>query len=146
MLPPWFPNETFKPIFISFNEIIINLWHQEWTDSNMRWNISEYNNVKDIRVPPNNLWKPDILMYNRYRGITQYLLPSEAILVSRDLFSFGFWVSLVLHQSVRERCKPDTTRHQHINLAYLSSSWIITSIQRITYLTPNITPDSNYRH
>ena len=36
----------------------------------MRWNISEYNNVKDIRVPPNNLWKPDILMYNRYRYIS----------------------------------------------------------------------------
>ena len=39
---------------------------QEWTDSNMRWNVSEYNNVKDIRVPPATLWKPDILMYNRY--------------------------------------------------------------------------------
>ena len=38
---------------------------QEWTDSNMRWNTTEYNNVKDIRVPPNSLWKPDILMYNR---------------------------------------------------------------------------------
>ena len=39
---------------------------QEWTDSNMRWNTTEYNNVKDIRVPPANLWKPDILMYNRF--------------------------------------------------------------------------------
>ena len=39
---------------------------QEWTDSNMRWNVSEYNGVKDIRVPPSNLWKPDILMYNRW--------------------------------------------------------------------------------
>ena len=38
---------------------------QEWTDSNMRWNTTEYNNVKDIRVPPARLWKPDILMYNR---------------------------------------------------------------------------------
>ena len=38
---------------------------QEWTDANMRWNESEYNNVKDIRVPPGQLWKPDILMYNR---------------------------------------------------------------------------------
>jgi nicotinic acetylcholine receptor alpha-7 len=32
----------------------------------MRWNKSEYGNVKDIRVPPGQLWKPDILMYNRY--------------------------------------------------------------------------------
>ena len=38
---------------------------QEWTDANMKWNESEYNNVKDIRIPPSQLWKPDILMYNR---------------------------------------------------------------------------------
>ena len=32
----------------------------------MKWNTSEYNNVQDIRVPPGQLWKPDILMYNRF--------------------------------------------------------------------------------
>ena len=44
---------------------------QEWTDSNMRWDEAEYGGVKDIRVPPSSLWKPDILMYNR-----SSLLPS----------------------------------------------------------------------
>ena len=39
--------------------------HQEWTDSNLKWNSSEYGNVEDIRMPPSALWKPDILMYNR---------------------------------------------------------------------------------
>ena len=64
---------------------------------------------------------------------TRVFLPSaKAILVSRDLFSFGFWVSRVLHhQSARARSKPDT-RHQHINLPYLASCWIITSIHRIS--------------
>ena len=38
---------------------------QEWTDANMRWNTSEYSDIKDIRIPPAQLWKPDILMYNR---------------------------------------------------------------------------------
>ena len=38
---------------------------QEWTDVNMRWNESEYGSIKDIRMPPSGLWKPDILMYNR---------------------------------------------------------------------------------
>ena len=32
----------------------------------MKWNESEYGDVKDIRMPPSSLWKPDILMYNRY--------------------------------------------------------------------------------
>ena len=46
---------------VLFNAIVA----QEWTDSNMRWDEAEYGGVKDIRVPPSSLWKPDILMYNR---------------------------------------------------------------------------------
>ncbi|KZC08454.1 Neuronal acetylcholine receptor subunit alpha-7 [Dufourea novaeangliae] len=37
---------------------------QEWTDYNLQWNESEYGGVKDLRITPNKLWKPDILMYN----------------------------------------------------------------------------------
>ncbi|KAF0770456.1 acetylcholine receptor subunit alpha-type acr-16-like isoform X4 [Aphis craccivora] len=40
------------------------LLNNEWVDYNMRWNISEYGGVKDLRLNPNRLWKPDILMYN----------------------------------------------------------------------------------
>lgn len=38
---------------------------QEWNDYNLRWNDSEYGGVKDLRITPNKLWKPDVLMYNR---------------------------------------------------------------------------------
>lgn len=33
---------------------------------NLRWNTSDYGGVKDLRIPPHRLWKPDVLMYNRY--------------------------------------------------------------------------------
>ncbi|XP_025197412.1 acetylcholine receptor subunit alpha-type acr-16-like isoform X3 [Melanaphis sacchari] len=48
------------------NQIVItNAWlNMEWVDYNMRWNISDYGGVKDLRLNPNRLWKPDILMYN----------------------------------------------------------------------------------
>jgi hypothetical protein len=39
---------------------------QEWNDVNLRWNSSEYGGVKDLRIPPHRIWKPDVLMYNRY--------------------------------------------------------------------------------
>ena len=39
---------------------------QEWTDVNLKWNKSEYGDVEDIRIPPHKLWKPDVLMYNRW--------------------------------------------------------------------------------
>lgn len=38
---------------------------QEWNDYNLRWNESEYGGVKDLRITPNKIWRPDILMYNR---------------------------------------------------------------------------------
>lgn len=33
---------------------------------NLRWNSTEYGGVKDLRIPPHRIWKPDVLMYNRY--------------------------------------------------------------------------------
>ena len=39
---------------------------QEWTDINLIWNKSEYGDVADIRIPPKYIWKPDLLMYNRW--------------------------------------------------------------------------------
>ncbi|KOC61086.1 Neuronal acetylcholine receptor subunit alpha-7, partial [Habropoda laboriosa] len=36
----------------------------EWNDVNMRWNTSDYGGVRDLRIPPHRLWKPDVLMYN----------------------------------------------------------------------------------
>ncbi|XP_012250021.1 neuronal acetylcholine receptor subunit alpha-7-like isoform X1 [Bombus vosnesenskii] len=45
--------------------LITNLWLKlEWNDVNMRWNTSDYGGVRDLRIPPHRLWKPDVLMYN----------------------------------------------------------------------------------
>ncbi|XP_063700655.1 neuronal acetylcholine receptor subunit alpha-7-like isoform X2 [Culicoides brevitarsis] len=45
--------------------LITNIWLSlEWNDYNLQWNKSEYPGVKDLRITPNKLWKPDVLMYN----------------------------------------------------------------------------------
>ncbi|CAG4964854.1 unnamed protein product [Colias eurytheme] len=45
--------------------LITNIWLKlEWNDMNLRWNTSDFGGVKDLRVPPHRLWKPDVLMYN----------------------------------------------------------------------------------
>ncbi|XP_076277061.1 nicotinic acetylcholine receptor alpha6 isoform X4 [Lasioglossum baleicum] len=48
------------------NQILTtNAWLKlEWKDYNLQWNQSDYGGVKDLRITPNKLWKPDILMYN----------------------------------------------------------------------------------
>ncbi|XP_057342180.1 acetylcholine receptor subunit alpha-type acr-16-like isoform X2 [Microplitis mediator] len=48
------------------NQILTtNAWLKlEWTDYNLQWNETDYGGVKDLRITPNKLWKPDVLMYN----------------------------------------------------------------------------------
>ncbi|XP_046437588.1 neuronal acetylcholine receptor subunit alpha-7-like isoform X2 [Daphnia pulex] len=45
--------------------LITNMWlKMDWNDYNLRWNSSEFGGVKDLRIPPTRIWKPDVLMYN----------------------------------------------------------------------------------
>ncbi|XP_065094187.1 neuronal acetylcholine receptor subunit alpha-7-like [Ochlerotatus camptorhynchus] len=45
--------------------LITNIWLSlEWNDYNLRWNDSDFGGVRDLRITPNKLWKPDVLMYN----------------------------------------------------------------------------------
>nr|XP_018900425.1 PREDICTED: neuronal acetylcholine receptor subunit alpha-7 [Bemisia tabaci] len=48
------------------NQILTtNAWlNLEWVDYSLGWNSSDYGGVKDLRITPNRVWKPDILMYN----------------------------------------------------------------------------------
>ncbi|XP_046403896.1 neuronal acetylcholine receptor subunit alpha-7 isoform X6 [Ischnura elegans] len=48
------------------NQILTtNAWlNLEWNDYNLRWNDSEYGGVRDLRITPNKIWRPDVLMYN----------------------------------------------------------------------------------
>ena len=42
-----------------------NIWQNfEWTDVNLKWNPSEYGNIQDIRLPPQDIWIPDIMLFN----------------------------------------------------------------------------------
>ena len=42
-----------------------NLWLEYyWFDEKLHWNPEEYGNIRDIRIPLEKLWNPDILMYH----------------------------------------------------------------------------------
>ena len=45
------------------------LWlKQRWNDYKLRWNYSDYDMIKNIRVPSDDIWKPDIVLYNTAMG------------------------------------------------------------------------------
>ncbi|XP_049830730.1 neuronal acetylcholine receptor subunit alpha-7-like isoform X10 [Schistocerca gregaria] len=56
-------NES-DPLQLSFGLTLMQIIDVEWNDVNLRWNSSEFGGVKDLRIPPHRIWKPDVLMYN----------------------------------------------------------------------------------
>ena len=71
---------------------------QEWTDVNLKWNKSEYGDVEDIRIPPHKLWKPDVLMYNRWvetKSCDQLILITHIIFAIEIDISFFFLLLFV---------------------------------------------------
>ncbi|XP_001652011.2 acetylcholine receptor subunit alpha-like 1 [Aedes aegypti] len=39
-----------------------------WNDDKLKWNPSDYGNVEQFRYTPENVWKPDVVLYNNARG------------------------------------------------------------------------------
>lgn len=38
---------------------------QQWTDINLKWNPDDYGGVKQIRIPSDDIWRPDLVLYNK---------------------------------------------------------------------------------
>ncbi|GLH06988.1 Uncharacterized protein, isoform D [Gryllus bimaculatus] len=67
-------NES-EPLEVKFGLTLQQIIDVEWVDYNLRWNETEFGGVKDLRITPNKIWRPDILMYNSiikdiFEGIT----------------------------------------------------------------------------
>uniref|UniRef100_UPI0037E87774 neuronal acetylcholine receptor subunit beta-3a n=1 Tax=Semicossyphus pulcher TaxID=241346 RepID=UPI0037E87774 len=57
-----------------------NVWlWQEWTDYKLRWNPEKYGGITSIRVPSENLWLPDIVLYENADGRFEGSLMTKAI-------------------------------------------------------------------
>jgi len=59
-----------------------NVWQSmSWKDVNLKWNPSDYGNIKDIRLPSKSIWIPDIIPYNSedYETADPYHLKTDVI-------------------------------------------------------------------
>ncbi len=39
---------------------------QAWRDPRLSWNFSEHGGIKDLNLPANQIWAPDITLYNEW--------------------------------------------------------------------------------
>ena len=43
-----------------------NVWlDQEWWDELLTWDPNDYGNITQIRIPCDEIWLPDIVLYNK---------------------------------------------------------------------------------
>ncbi|ELK06796.1 Neuronal acetylcholine receptor subunit alpha-10 [Pteropus alecto] len=50
------------------NQVLtLYLWiRQEWADAYLRWDPDDYGGLDAIRIPSSLVWRPDIVLYNKY--------------------------------------------------------------------------------
>merc|ERR1719340_325160 len=58
-----------------------NLWvEQFWRDYKLKWDPLEYGGVKQLHVPSDHIWRPDIVLYNNADGNFEVTLATKATL------------------------------------------------------------------
>lgn len=47
--------------------LIAYLWiRQTWHDAYLKWDKEEYDGLEVIRIPSSLVWRPDLVLYNKY--------------------------------------------------------------------------------
>ncbi|XP_055953188.1 acetylcholine receptor subunit alpha-like 1 [Argiope bruennichi] len=60
-----------------------NVWvNQEWFDHKLRWDPDEYGGVQHLYVPAEQIWLPDIVLYNNADGNYEVTIMTKAIIHS----------------------------------------------------------------
>ncbi|XP_067124190.1 acetylcholine receptor subunit alpha-like 1 [Centruroides vittatus] len=58
-----------------------NVWvEQEWNDYKLRWDPEEYGGVSKLHVPAEQIWLPDIVLYNNADGNYEVTMMTKAML------------------------------------------------------------------
>jgi Neurotransmitter-gated ion-channel ligand binding domain len=50
---------------------------QSWYDYKLQWDPREYGGVEMLHVPSDHIWRPDIVLYNKYVYIKSGNAPSD---------------------------------------------------------------------
>uniref|UniRef100_A0A8D0DXK5 Cholinergic receptor nicotinic alpha 1 subunit n=1 Tax=Salvator merianae TaxID=96440 RepID=A0A8D0DXK5_SALMN len=53
---------------------------QQWTDANLHWDPKNYGGLEKIRIPSNNIWRPDFVLYNNADGDFAIVKETKALL------------------------------------------------------------------
>lgn len=77
---------------------VLVVFFQQWKDVNLLWDPEDYGGIKKIRVPSTDIWRPDLVLYNKY-VVRLYLLPPSFrflhLHTRNNRHTWGSWVGWV---------------------------------------------------
>ncbi|XP_034948883.1 acetylcholine receptor subunit beta-like 1 [Chelonus insularis] len=81
-----------------------NVWLRlEWFDYQLQWNETDYGDIKVLRLPPDKVWKPDIVLFNNADGNYEVRYKSNVLIHPNGAV---LWVPPAIYQS---SCTIDVT-------------------------------------
>ncbi|KAG0725665.1 Acetylcholine receptor subunit beta-like 1 [Chionoecetes opilio] len=76
---------------------------QVWRDYQLRWDAADYGGIKVLRLPPDKVWKPDIVLFNNADGNYEVRYKSNVLIYPHGEV---LWVPPAIYQS---SCTIDVT-------------------------------------
>ncbi|ELU01557.1 hypothetical protein CAPTEDRAFT_224098 [Capitella teleta] len=82
-----------------------NLWlSMSWTDANLAWKPEDYGGLSETRIPMQDIWKPDIHLFNNADRSFEVAFDAMPLIYSSGLV---MWIPQI---SVQSRCPFDMTK------------------------------------
>ena len=72
-----------------------NLWvEQYWRDYKLQWDPEEYGGVKMLHVPSDHIWRPDIVLYNKYETFVNIQVRTEFYFIQNLILNLSIFTIL----------------------------------------------------
>ncbi|KAG0431437.1 hypothetical protein HPB47_021785 [Ixodes persulcatus] len=55
------------------------LTQQRWTDAHLKWNASDFGGIGVLRIPAAQVWKPDLVLYNKHKAFDLASMDEEDV-------------------------------------------------------------------
>ncbi|ESP04297.1 hypothetical protein LOTGIDRAFT_136425 [Lottia gigantea] len=127
------------------NQILTtNCWlNQIWIDYALRWDPDDYGGIKVIRLPFDQVWRPDVLLYNNADVSSIFSSISSNVIVTSD--GNVTWLSMVIFKS---SCSIDVRYFpfDEQNCTMLFASWTYDGYQLNLMVNTGDGDTTNYIH
>ncbi|GFO47880.1 neuronal acetylcholine receptor subunit alpha-7 [Plakobranchus ocellatus] len=85
------------PLNVTFGLALAQIIDVIWTDYNLRWDPAKYGGIKVLRLPHDEIWKPDIFLHNNADVSAYTSSLSSNLIVTQD--GNVTWFSMFIFRS-----------------------------------------------